>query len=128
MDERHRVVLEQHGSTRAAGRTQQVLAGFPWCCMQSARTALNASHPGQYCQLLRIAGLGSRRPPARLQVREARHDDVRIGLRAGDGRLDEVRQVAARHVQRAVQPQPRVGGHLRRVPDRGMSARAWRAS
>jgi len=49
----------------------------------------------------------------RLQVREARHEHVHIGLGARDGRLDQVGQVAASLAQRAIQPQPRVGRHLR---------------
>ena len=39
-----------------------------------------------------------------LQVREARHEHVRVGLRARHSGLDQVRQVPARLPQRAVQP------------------------
>ncbi len=51
-------------------------------------------------------------PGARLQVREARHDDVDVQLSAVDGGFYEVGQVPARVLQRPVQPQPRVRRHL----------------
>ena len=47
-----------------------------------------------------------------LQVGEPWHDHVHIQLCSGNGSLHEVGQIFSRVLQRAVQPQPRVRGHL----------------
>ena len=54
-----------------------------------------------------------------LQVGEPRHDHIHIQLCPSDGGLDEVRQVSPRVLQRAIQPQPRVRGHLQITPKSG---------